>query len=43
LLLSAIVGVSHWFLLLRTVVRGGGGVSAPLPSRLYHHMTQVAR
>lgn len=35
-LLSAIVGISHWLLSPRTVVRGGTGASTPMPSRLYH-------
>jgi hypothetical protein len=40
---SAIVWVSHWFLLLRTVVRDGRGAQTPLPSRLYHALPHGAR
>jgi hypothetical protein len=36
LLLSAIVGVSHWYLSARTVVRGAIGADTSMASRLYH-------
>ena len=41
-LLSAILGVSHWCLSSRSVVRGGIDAETSVPSRLYHALSGSA-